>query len=122
VHQEWFAGDHGGVGGGGAARGLSNCALLWVLEGAEEAGLSLMREPGSVISGCMADIDPISAPIGGRGFSPLGALGARWRTGLSRFEDVNEAARLRWAGNESYRPKPLAGFAARIVETVRAAA
>jgi uncharacterized protein (DUF2235 family) len=122
VHQEWFAGDHGGVGGGGAARGLSNCALLWVLEGAEDAGLSLMREPGSVISGCMADIDPINAPLAGKGVSLLGAFGARWRKGLGRFEDVNESARLRWAANESYRPKPLAGFAARIVETVRAAA
>jgi hypothetical protein len=70
----------------------------------------------------MADIDPINAPLAGKGVSLLGAFGARWRKGLGRFEDVNESARLRWAANESYRPRPLAGFAARIVETVRAAA
>lgn len=123
VAQAWFPGDHGGVGGGGAASGLSNCALMWVLEGAERAGLTLAREPGSVLSGCLADIDPINAPLrAAKGMPLLNALGARWRVGPQHFEDVHEAARLRWAANESYRPKPLARYGERIVDDVRAAA
>lgn len=108
VEQMWFPGDHGGV-GGGLARGLSNCALMWVLEGAERAGLALEREPGSVISSCLAEIDPINTPIGGA--SALGPIATRWRTGLARFDDVHEAARLRWIANPRYRPAPLTPFA-----------
>jgi|CXWL01.1.fsa_nt_gi uncharacterized protein (DUF2235 family) len=121
VAQAWFPGDHGGVGGGGAARGLSNCALLWVLEGAEDAGLNLVREPGSVLSGCMADIDPIAGQLAAAKGSPLlSALGARWREGPKHFEDVHETARLRWAANAAYRPKPLASYGERIVAAVSA--
>jgi uncharacterized protein (DUF2235 family) len=108
VAQMWFPGDHGGV-GGGEARGLSNCALMWVLEGAERAGLGIERAPGSVISACLAEIDPIGAPIGG--VSRLGPLATRWRTGIARLEDIHEAARLRWIANSRYRPAPLAAFA-----------
>ncbi len=122
VAQMWFPGDHGGV-GGGAARGLSNCTLMWVLEGAEQAGLAMAREPGSVISGCLADIDPITCEIAQpKAFSLLGLAGARWRQGLERIEDVHEAALLRWTGNPGYRPVPLAPFADRIVDAVRKAA
>jgi uncharacterized protein (DUF2235 family) len=122
VAQAWFPGDHGGV-GGGPCRGLSNCALLWVLEGAEQAGLSLMREPGSVISSCLAEIDPIGAPIQvGKSFSLLNMLGARWRGGLSQYGEVHETARLRWAGNAAYRPAPLAPFADEVVTSIREAA
>jgi uncharacterized protein (DUF2235 family) len=117
--QQWFPGDHGGV-GGGRARGLSNCALLWVLEGAEQAGLALAREPGGVISGCLAEVDPIGAPLAAaKAFSLLDLLGSRWRKGLHRFEDINETARLRWAASAAYRPRPLAAFGERIVQSMR---
>lgn len=124
VLQAWFPGDHGGV-GGGANRGLSNCALLWVLEGAEATGLCLAREPGSVISQCLADIDPIHAPlVSSTRPSLMNIVGARWRKGLTRFADVHETAQLRWVANESYRPRPLAPFADDIkgsIERARAA-
>ena len=116
VKQMWFPGDHGGV-GGGEARGLSNCALMWVLEGAERAGLAIERDPGSVISACLAEIDPIYAGVGG--VSRLGPIATRWRQGLLRFEDIHEAARLRWVGNRSYRPAPLAPFADQIEAALR---
>lgn len=121
VAQAWFPGDHGGV-GGGSQRGLSNCALMWVLEGAEAAGLKLAREPGSVLSACLAEIDPIGAPIGGEGVSVLNLMGARWRKGPERFDDIHEAARLRWVANRRYRPKPLGPFADQIWTSVREAA
>lgn len=118
VAQQWFPGDHGGV-GGGSSRGLSNCALLWVLEGAELAGLQIAREPGSVISGCMADIDPIYPAVDGKGFAIMRALSSRWRKGLNRYSDINEAARLRWVANADYRPQPLTYFADEIAASVR---
>ena len=121
VAQAWFPGDHGGIGGSNISRGLSNCALLWVLEGAEAAGLALAREPGSVLSSCLANVDPIGAPLEAPGFSLMRLTGARWRRGLARFEDLHETAMLRWAGNARYRPAPLSSFGARIAETLRGA-
>lgn len=122
VMQAWFPGDHGGVGGGDISRGLSNCALMWVLEGAERAGLSLLREPGSVLSQCLAEIEPLETPLGRGGPSLFGLLGRRWRTGLGRFEDLHETALLRWAGNASYRPRPLRRFGARMMSALRESA
>lgn len=118
VAQQWFPGDHGGIGGGGA-RGLSNCALMWVLEGAELADLSISREPGSVISGSLADIDPINPAIDGKGFPIMRALTSRWRKGLNRFEDIHETARLRFAANATYRPPLLMPYEDRITDSVR---
>jgi uncharacterized protein (DUF2235 family) len=119
VAQAWFPGDHGGV-GGGPCRGLSNCALLWVLEGAEQAGLTLSREPGSVLSNCLAEIDPINCALRSNNRPSLvNVLGARWRKGLARCEDIHETARLRWMANPSYRPAPLEAFATQIAESVR---
>ena len=118
VAQQWFPGDHGGV-GGGPVRGLSNCTLMWVLEGAELAGLSVTNEPGSVISGCLADIDPITPSVDGKGFPIMRALTSRWRTGLNRFEDIHETARLRFSANESYRPPLLTPYADRIAASVQ---
>lgn len=118
--QQWFPGDHGCVGGGGHAQGLSNCALLWVLEGAEQAGLTLLREPGGVISGCLADIDPIDTSLQAvKGFSVTALSGSRWRQGLHRFDDVHETACLRWMANPRYRPALLHKFASNIEATVR---
>ncbi len=123
VLQNWFPGDHGGVGGGGDTHGLSNCALMWMLEGAEQAGLAIEREPGSVVSACLADIDPIAAKLrGASGFSVLDLAGARWRPGLKSLADIHETARLRWCANRSYRPEALARFAAGIEQAVRRAA
>lgn len=40
AHQQvYFPGTHGSVGGGGEERGLSDEALIWVVEGAKQAGL-----------------------------------------------------------------------------------
>lgn len=42
--QKWFPVMHGSVGGGGV-RGLSDCALDWILDGAREMGLELDLDP-----------------------------------------------------------------------------
>lgn len=43
VEQVWFAGDHGGVGGGRLVDGLSNVAFQWMAEKAMACGLSLNK-------------------------------------------------------------------------------
>ena len=48
--QVWFPGVHGSVGGGGERRGLSDAALLWIWEGANQAGLEFDLGPGSRFS------------------------------------------------------------------------
>lgn len=92
---------------------------MWVLEGAELTGLSVSREPGSVISGCLAEIDPIAPAVDGKGFPLMRALTSRWRTGLNRFEDIHETARLRFAASADYRPPLLTPYADRIMDSVR---
>lgn len=41
--QQWFAGDHCDVGGGHPEAGLSDCALLWMLDEAQAQGLELVQ-------------------------------------------------------------------------------
>ncbi|WP_196260000.1 DUF2235 domain-containing protein [Pelagibacterium limicola] len=70
--QMYFPGDHGSVGGGGDIVGLSDNALLWVLEGAEHQGLAFDME---ALARHRARVDPLvplrnmTAPEG-----PMGSL------------------------------------------------
>jgi uncharacterized protein (DUF2235 family) len=45
--QVWFPGVHGSVGGGGERRGLSDAALVWIWDGARQAGLEFDTGPDS---------------------------------------------------------------------------
>lgn len=45
--QVWFPGTHGGVGGGGEFKGLSDGALDWVLDGARRQGLRIDNDVNS---------------------------------------------------------------------------
>ncbi|MET0182621.1 MAG: DUF2235 domain-containing protein [Caulobacterales bacterium] len=113
VMQQWFPGDHGGVGGGCATQALSSGPLLWVAEGAEEAGLVFERAPGSVLSAAMASLDCVKGDLGDslKGFDLSSVfLGRSWRSGLLDFENVHDYARQRWSQNRSYRPRPLKQF------------
>lgn len=56
--QAWFPGEHGSVGGGGDVRGLSNNALSWILEGAEQQGLLF---DGDMLAKARLTIDPFAA-------------------------------------------------------------
>lgn len=105
--QRWFPGDHASVGGGGPVTELSDDALLWIANGAANAGLSL---------------DPASVAHWGQSRNPLGPLRARPRPSLLcrvlaldaddragpwRFGELAEAAVRRWHADPSYRPRPL---------------
>lgn len=72
VEQDWFPGDHGSVGGGGTFRQLSDAALLWIAEGAETAGLELLRDeagqlmrrrPDGSIGPAAPHVDPVHGPL-----------------------------------------------------------
>jgi uncharacterized protein (DUF2235 family) len=108
--QAWFPGDHGAVGGGSDDSRLSDAAALWVLEGAEAAGLAL--DPVAVArlrSGCdctgrLLDPDPGLVTRIMRRF-------AVDRSGPDDLADVSIPARDRWVVDPAYRPKPLARLA-----------
>ncbi|TFL16786.1 DUF2235 domain-containing protein [Jannaschia formosa] len=116
--QAWFAGDHGSVGGGGEITALSAIALLWVLEGAAEAGLefdeivlrALAREADPM--GPLHNADP---PRGGTIAALMRRLGGP-RDPVALFDHVHDAVRERWvfeakdAGFRPYRPEPLRGL------------
>ncbi len=112
--QEWFPGDHGSVGGGGQITGLSRGALLWVADGAMEAGLAL--DP-LALDAWRRQASPLG-PLTARGSRPLGlagrllAVGQRDRAGPERVSELAEATRRRWQVDASYRPGALSRLAA----------
>jgi uncharacterized protein (DUF2235 family) len=87
--QQWFAGDHGGVGGGDDREGLSNAALLWVLRGAEAAGLAMKP---SILEEFVEAQEPIHTPVRTLRLGSLPTFLGGWRDrqGPSRPEDVHE--------------------------------
>lgn len=108
--QEWFPGTHGGVGGGGPIRGLSNAALLWILGGAEEAGLEFsaaMKDAAQRAVAVDAPLDnhpPKSGPLAGL-FKGKGVD----RSPPPSIRAVSWMARERWRLH-GYRPVPLRPF------------
>jgi uncharacterized protein (DUF2235 family) len=122
--QRWFPGTHGSVGGGGPERGLSDGALLWILDGARAAGLGVRTEPaGRAIQIAPHAFGPLAnsniVPMTQRGpWAPLyRAVLMRDRAGPTDIADVSAAARKRWYAKADelpekrlYRPKTLAGM------------
>jgi hypothetical protein len=107
--QLWFPGMHGCVGGGSGADLLANDALLWVAEGAMEAGLSL--DPRVVA--CWSRERDCRAPFG-TAPSLLGrimAMGQADRAGPGSLDGLARAALWRWRLDPGYRPQALTGVA-----------
>ncbi len=112
--QEWFPGVHGGVGGGGPVRGLSNAALLWVAEGAEALGLELAADRKTALA---AKVD-IAAPVDNQ-TDPKGLVdrlmerNAADRSPPGSLQAISQVARDRWRLH-GYRPVPLRPFGPRL--------
>lgn len=92
VQQVWFRGSHGDVGGqlGGfeAARPLANIPLIWMLECAEAAGLTL--PPGWRTR---FPVDPEAPAVGNwRGWGALFLLRRRRLVGRDRSESLHPSA------------------------------
>ena len=116
--QEWFPGTHGGVGGGGPIRGLSHAALLWVLEGAEAAGMGFDPERIARFRAGVA----MDAPVDNQTVQP-GFLTQLFR-GAGEDRDpppalgaISAVAREKWRLH-GYRPVPLRPFGPRLVPPV----
>lgn len=95
--QEWFAGVHGAVGGGGDLVSLSAIALIWIAQGAMEQGLGIdMDQLRAFGKNC-----DLKGPLfnQSKGKSPLqkvlGVTG-RWRKGPEAAAMVADPAIARW--------------------------
>ena len=123
--QKWFPGHHRSVGGSYENRGLSDGALIWVLDGAEKMGLVVDRDPESPLYSLepndlapLQDPEPVNAGIMEKLEDRLLRHAPR-NNGPTSLEEVSDSALRRWrepAANlpdaTLYRPAPLAGVAA----------
>lgn len=123
-HQQWFAGVHGAVGGGGDITALSSIALAWIAEGAAKAGLSLDR---AALAGLQAQAD-LLGPLSNVSSQPsvvgrLLALSQTDRQGPAEIADLAAPAITRYRasqmppawGGRPYRPAPLRALEGQIM-------
>ncbi|SMY09085.1 DUF2235 domain-containing protein [Flavimaricola marinus] len=107
--QQWFPGDHGSVGGGGARVGLSSVPLMWIAQGAERAGLRLSWPEFDRVT---PRFDPVGEHLTNK-FGPVGLTGAFLnaiktdREGLKEVRDVSVALLDRVQRDSGYRPAGL---------------
>ncbi len=112
--QEWFPGTHGGVGGGGPIRGLSNAAMLWMAEGAEQAGLRFSPHFMATAQAAVRIDDPLDNHDGRKGWiTRLMERNPVDRAAPGGIHAVNAVAKERWK-RFAYRPVPLRPFAPRL--------
>ncbi|EAW34059.1 DUF2235 domain-containing protein, partial [Lyngbya sp. PCC 8106] len=106
VRQVWFPGDHGCIGGGTEEiRGLSDCALKWMMDTIGQLGLGLDLDPSAIPTGIQPDpeVDLIMNIIGW--ITTLG--GKALREISEKFEDLDDSVVLRFQKRQDYRPPNL---------------
>lgn len=109
--QSWFPGYHAGVGGGGDDGGLPIVPLLWIAEGAVQAGLEFDQAALNCppAADCCAAFGQRRTTLSSLAIRAIG--GQADRAGPSAFFEISEAARTRWSKLPAYRPKSLKKFA-----------
>ena len=121
--QVWFPGTHGGVGGGGDHKGLSDGALEWILDGARNLGLQIDTDENSPLFDLQPNpfdfLDNIDKTKD-RSFSSklMDRLPKKTREPWPKaLHEVSDSAVLRWnmaaselAENVSYRPQLLSSL------------
>lgn len=116
--QEWFAGVHGAVGGGGDIVCLSGLALIWVANGAMAEGLDLDAAELDRVRAECRPLGPLYNASAGRSvLERIMGLAGRWRDGPEEISMVSHPVIARWrTGPEAfpddwkgkpYRPKTL---------------
>jgi uncharacterized protein (DUF2235 family) len=117
--QKWFPGDHGAVGGGNIEPGLSSAALLWVMDGAEKAGLSFSDGADGEIAEAQRLQNPLAefrirkdgTPKGPLALDFLGLAGAyKPRYCPLTPDELHTSTWIRLFGSENYRPPILKRF------------
>jgi len=108
LHQVWFPGEHGSVGGGTKEqRGLSDAALQWMMNESGNLGLGLEFEPNNVEDGIHPDptIDFDNEP--GIIYQ---VTGTKQRSITGSFNDLHESVKKRWQARSDYRSENLQKF------------
>lgn len=105
LRQVWFPGSHGCIGGGtDEHRGLSDGALLWMIEQIGEMGLKLEFD----LTQIQAEVQPnptIDFNNDPRFYKFTGTIE---RKVTEHFDDLHSSVLLRWCDRSDYRPKNLA--------------
>lgn len=105
LHQTWFPGAHGSVGGGTeATSGLSDAALLWMIDHAQNLGLAMDVEAIPTGIHC----DP-TTPFGD-GRNGIFKYGQPLPRKIPKPADFDESVEARWQQLPSYRPGNLLPF------------
>jgi uncharacterized protein (DUF2235 family) len=109
LHQVWFPGDHGCVGGGIKDNApLSNAALLWMIEQAKALGLDFDLT-------CIGEVEV--DPTLDRDFKPQGfwsLFPPHYRTVERSQAELHSSVITRWRNLEQYRPRNLQAFQAEL--------
>lgn len=108
LREEWFPGDHGSVGGGGARKGLSAYAFDWIAQGAQRAGLDMRPELWEMIRAERDIGTPVINKLRAGPMTQYMRLTGRDRDGPADPALVSEAARMKVAAEPRYRPRTLA--------------
>lgn len=104
--QEWYPGDHGGVGGGERV-GLSAYARGWVAEGAQKAGLAFKPGALDAIRAERDVMEPLLAPVPRLSATALMRANAADREGPENPLDLAPAVFDRLRADPGYRPGSL---------------
>lgn len=101
--QQWFAGNHGSVGGGGARLGLSSIALHWVALGAQAAGLAIDWVEFDRLAYRFNVLEGLDNKFGPVGLASLMNALSKDRAGPAGLEELSMAAVDRWFEDDAYR-------------------
>nr|WP_228035402.1 DUF2235 domain-containing protein [Oculatella sp. LEGE 06141] len=101
LHQVWFPGVHGCVGGGtDYHRGLSDGALQWMMDEIGRLNLKLDFDPARIEGGITPD--PVSNFNSSLGFYRF--AGTLPRQGIVGIEELHDSVKIRWYKRSDYRP------------------
>jgi uncharacterized protein (DUF2235 family) len=125
--QHWFPGDHGSVGGGGDEVGLSDAALVWIVEGAVALGLGIDSAELSVHRKNINHLAPLHnlkrPAFDVTSFATRKRRKALWEV---QPDDLSECARQRLMElperlpeSRAYRPRPLRAIADALVAAAK---
>jgi uncharacterized protein (DUF2235 family) len=103
IHQLWFVGDHGCIGGGTIATyGLSDITLNWMIEQVENLGLAISRDRLD------HKINPrFDTPFDNEPTGLFKLDGKVWRKMEGGITSLHETVKQRWQHDVNYRPKNL---------------
>lgn len=104
LHQLWFPGNHGCVGGGDARyQGLSDGALIWMIREIQQLGLGLKFDLNCIEDG----LAPNPTINFDNYLGKYAATGVIRRTVTGNFDDLHESVKQRWCSCPGYRPQNL---------------